>query len=383
MSRHRILIVDDDDDARHMLLIALRSHYETVEAHDGLDALSRLEVLEPDLAIIDIMMPTMDGYQVCQAIRKHPKYSSIPVMFLSAYGSKDNAKKSYAVGGNLFMTKPVDPERVLKNIQFTVDHEKPPIRHKLYSVARLEAMRPEEFEALKRGTKERREAPPQPAPEPAEQARAAQSAPEAAPQPAAKPRPARPMPSAGPREGEGRPRVLVVDDDPETRLMVDLSLRDDYEVTKASNGIEAIERMVEFEPDLLLIDIMMPKMNGYQLLQSIRRNPMFGNTPVVVLSAKSARRDHEYAMKLGATDCLAKPYHVNDLLKTVEKIVTAPAFRVRSKTRTIEQIHAAHFREDKDDLDTIQKETSKERLEQLRDSFKRGGDDPFSGHRLE
>jgi CheY-like chemotaxis protein len=403
MSKHRILIVDDDADARHMLTLALRSHFETVEASDGLDALSRLDILEPDLAIIDIMMATMDGYQLCQAIRKHPKYSNIPVMFLSAYGSKDNAKKSYAVGGNLFMTKPVDPDRVLKNIQFTIEHENPPIRHKRHSMLRLDAMGPEDFEALTRPRavpepepepapprvppRARAEPPPAPPPRPA-----AESAPAAAPagqvdghgdghgHAASHPHPSR---APKPATASSRPRILVVDDDAEARLMVDLSLRDDYEVTKASNGIEAIERMVEFEPDIMLIDIMMPKMNGYQLLQSIRRNPMFATLPVVVLSAKSARRDQEYATKLGATAYLAKPYQLDALQCELRRIVSAPGFRLRPKTRTIGQIHAEHFNEDKLDMDTLQRQTSKERLEALRDSFQKSDEDPFGKGRLD
>jgi len=64
--------------------------------------------------VIDIMMPLMDGYQLCEAVRRHPRFSRMQVLFLSAFASKDNIKRGYAVGANLFMTKPVDPERVLK-----------------------------------------------------------------------------------------------------------------------------------------------------------------------------------------------------------------------------------------------------------------------------
>ena len=89
-----------------------------------------------------------------------------------------------------------------------------------------------------------------------------------------------PTPSALPKADLAR--VLVVDDDGEMLNMLSLALRDSYEVTTASNGMEAIERLVDYTPDLMLIDIMMPKMNGYQLLQSVRRNPYFSHTPVIV-----------------------------------------------------------------------------------------------------
>lgn len=346
MGKYRILIVDDDDDARRILSMALRPRFETVEAGDGLAALSRLEMFEPDLALIDIMMPMMDGYQLCQALRKHPRFSNIPVLFLSAYGSKENAKQSYAVGGNLFIAKPVDPDRVIRNINITIEHEAPQVRAKRYTVEQLEGMEPEPGAAPSLSSPE----PSAPAAEPALGGASKASLGPAAP--------------AG-----AKPRILIVDDDAETRLMIDLTLRDSFEITKAANGMEAVERMVDYEPDIALLDIMMPRMNGYQLLQSIRRNPMFHRMPVIVLSAKSARRDREYAEKLGASAYLAKPYHVDELLRTLDQVMAAPGFFVRAKSRSIEQIHGERIQDEKAQTDDI--------LRKARTSSHDRRDDPF------
>ncbi|MRR30105.1 response regulator, partial [bacterium] len=87
MSRYRILVVDDDEEIRRVLKLTLSTRYEVVEACDGLDALSKLEDYEPDFAIIDIMMPLMDGFQLCEAIRRHKSFKVMQVMFLSAHGS--------------------------------------------------------------------------------------------------------------------------------------------------------------------------------------------------------------------------------------------------------------------------------------------------------
>lgn len=398
MSKYRILVVDDDEDTRRMLAMTLRPKYETVEAVDGLDALSRLDLLEPDLAIVDVMMPMMDGFQLCEAIRKHENYRNIPVIFLSAYGSRDNARKSYEVGGNLFMTKPVDPERVQKNVDFTVEHERPQLRVKRITVEQLEKMTDEEV-AARAKERERRLHPEVEATETGQvftlpsagrdrqrereetttgrrmreettTGRRMAREGEQTPTP-------RPMPS-------GKPRLLIVDDDPETRLMIDLALRDDYEITKAANGMEAIERLVDYEPDLLLLDIMMPKMNGYQLLQSVRRTPVFRTMPVVVLSAKSARRDREYAARLGATDYLAKPYRVEELQATLDRICASPGFRVRRKTRSIQQIHAESMRQEKQQADELQRKGGGgDRFQELRSLLDRTGDDPFGRTRLD
>lgn len=331
MNKYRILIVDDDDDMRRLIGMMLKARYEVVEACDGLDALSKLEIVEPDFAIIDIMMPLMDGYQVCEAIRRHPRFKAIQVLFLSAFGGTENIKKSYAVGANLFMTKPIDPERIVKNIDFTIEHEPPQRQPKRYTIEQIEAL-----ERARDHNQEKREAARESSQRPAREWRPREESIFADdPEPVV-----HAAPSVGIPSGGDRPRLLLVDDDPELIQMLDLALREEYEITTAGNGIEAIERMVDYQPDLMLIDIMMPRMNGYQLLQSIRRNAYFGQMPVIVLSAKSSAKDREYALKLGATQFLGKPFRMEELLGTVRGVVRAPEFKIRPKRMTIFEIRS-------------------------------------------
>jgi CheY-like chemotaxis protein len=384
MGKYRILIVDDDEDARHILSMALCPKYETVEAHDGLDALARLDASEPDMAIIDVMMPIMDGYQLCEAIRRHPNHGKMPVLFLSAYGSKENAKKSYESGGDLFMVKPIAPDRVLKNVDLTIEQAKPEMRVKRHTIEWLASASTNDLVKLvKLGEamgEAKGEAPPPPPQLPARPApggalNARFTAASASPAPA-------PAPASSQAAAGARPRILVVDDDPEARIMIELSLRDQYEIAKASNGMEAIERLVDCEPDLMLVDIMMPKMNGYQLLQSIRRNPLFCEMPVIVLSAKSSPRDRDYAAKLGATAYLAKPYQVEEMLQTLRVITSAVGFRARSKSRSIEQIHRERVLDEKaetDDLLRLGKDIR--RGEPPREPIRYEPNDPFGGRR--
>ena len=350
MAKYRIIIIDDDDDARKMLSMALETRFEVIEACDGLEALSKLETHEPDFAIIDIMMPMMDGYQVCEAIRRHRKFNTMQVLFLSAFGSKENIKKSYAAGANLFLTKPVDPTRVLRNIEFTVQHEPPPLRNKRYTLEQLKAI--EEEETRKRARATEHPQPSEPTPPPPKEKieeEAPEKVPEAIPDPAPIDEEANEnVHPALVDVGVGLPRILAVDDDPEALQILDMALREEFEITTASDGIEAIERIVVYEPDLLLIDIMMPKMNGYQLLQSIRRNLYLRGLPVIVLSAKSTPKDRDYAMRLGATDFLAKPYGVDELTQTLERIVSAPDFQVRPKKSTLFEIRDTAYREKKE-----------------------------------
>ncbi len=262
MSRYRILVVDDDEDLRRVIKLTLSNRYEVVEACDGLDALSKIETYEPDFAIIDIMMPLMDGFQLCEAIRRHKSFKVMQVMFLSGHATKENIKKGYAAGANLFMTKPVDPERLLRNVDFTIQHELPPLRNKQYTIEQIRRMEVGQGAAPAAGPE---------ADEPVATRREQPAPPRTAvpPRVAVPQRPAAP-PVADP--GAAKPRLLIVDDDEEMLQMLNLALRESYEVTAAVDGMEAIQRIVEYEPDLMLLDIMLPKMNGYQLLQSIRRN---------------------------------------------------------------------------------------------------------------
>lgn len=338
MAKYRVMIIDDDEDIRRMLRLALNGRYEVVEACDGLDALSKLERYEPDFAIIDIMMPLMDGYQVCESIRRNENCRSIPVLFLSAYGSKDNIKRGYAAGANLFMTKPIEPLRVLKNIDFTIEHDPPLLRRKTYSLEQLE-----EMERSVGGGPVVEVAPGDPA---QEKPSPGDSAPPPPPELA---RDAKPLSARiDPPVNEIRPRVLIVDDDPEIVKMLDLALRDDFEITSASDGMEAIQRIVEYDPDMMIMDIMMPKMNGYQLLQSIRRNRFFKELPVLVLSAKSTPRDRDYAARLGSDVFMAKPYNLQELNLNMEKIVRNPSFKVKRKRLTIDEIHESAFKAEQD-----------------------------------
>lgn len=413
MSRHRILIVDDDEDVRKVMSTALSTRYEVVQATDGLDALHKLDDYQPDFAIVDAMMPLMDGYQLCEAVRRHDGFKAIPVLFLSAYGSKENIKRGYAAGANLFMTKPIDPLRVLKNVDFTINHEKPSIRNKRYTLKQLRerdaeheksfprsrpaASRPGNGQAQTRpahgshdsavGHSHDRPAQPRPAaPRPDPQPRPAPRRPAPPPppppvsfgpitdhehldfeeeivmRPAAAPGPAAPPPSPPVQEPVAEqplptpypptytrpqrgpvPRIMIVDNDDDTREMMDVTLRSDFEVTTARDGVEAIENIVMYQPDLMVVDIMMPKMNGYQLIQSLRRNVAYKDLPIIVVSGKATPRDQAYVTKLGANAFLPKPFDIDVLKQTVDAYTTAEGFQIGEKRLPINEVIEREF----------------------------------------
>jgi CheY-like chemotaxis protein len=118
-------------------------------------------------------------------------------------------------------------------------------------------------------------------------------------------------------------RVLVVDDQPDIcALLVDVLAAEGYAVTTASNGAEALERLEESLPDLMLLDIRMPVMDGWEVLHQRQQQPAWRALPVVACSA-SYERDLQQAKALGATDYLAKPFDLNVLLDVVSRIAAS------------------------------------------------------------
>ncbi|MGC9522573.1 MAG: response regulator [Anaerolineae bacterium] len=106
MPKAHILVIEDDDDARMMYAIMLRSWgYEVSEATTGREGVKAAMRQVPDLILLDIMMPDMDGYAVCQELRGDPRFHRVPILFLTALDGMDDRVKAYTIGGDDFITK--------------------------------------------------------------------------------------------------------------------------------------------------------------------------------------------------------------------------------------------------------------------------------------
>ncbi|HEX6926369.1 MAG TPA: response regulator [Longimicrobiaceae bacterium] len=126
-------------------------------------------------------------------------------------------------------------------------------------------------------------------------------------------------------ENEATPterHILVVDDEPHIGRIIQMKLeRGPYRVSLASDGRRALEVLRSDEPvDLVLLDIMMPYVSGFDVLQEIRSYPHRENTPVIMLTAKGQVTDRTRAYELGATDFLTKPFSPNKLLGRIDEL---------------------------------------------------------------
>jgi CheY-like chemotaxis protein len=108
----RILVVDDDDVERAILRKLLKRWFqaEITEAENGEQALQKLEAVEPDLIILDVMMPVMDGLQVLTTLRADPRRQSLPVVVITASGEKDHVLKMVKLGVTDYLLKPIEQD---------------------------------------------------------------------------------------------------------------------------------------------------------------------------------------------------------------------------------------------------------------------------------
>jgi DNA-binding response OmpR family regulator len=117
-------------------------------------------------------------------------------------------------------------------------------------------------------------------------------------------------------------RILVVDDDPDILQFVRLNLElDGFVVELAGGGREALEKAAEAPPDLMLLDVMMPEIDGLTVLRRLRSDPTTANIPVIVLTARSLAEDRVKGLDLGADDYITKPFDLEELIARVRTVL--------------------------------------------------------------
>ena len=119
--------------------------------------------------------------------------------------------------------------------------------------------------------------------------------------------------------GTGRVKVLVIDDSNTIRRSAEMFLRQaGYEVILAEDGFDALAKISDHEPQVIFVDIMMPRLDGYQTCALIKQNPVLKSTPVIMLSSKDGLFDRVRGRLVGSDQYLTKPFTKEGLLKAVE-----------------------------------------------------------------
>lgn len=118
------------------------------------------------------------------------------------------------------------------------------------------------------------------------------------------------------------PRIMVVDDSVTVRRVTEKFLSNQgYNVQTANDGMDALEQIAEFRPDAMLLDIEMPRMDGFELLGQLRRDPLWQALPIIMISSRTAHKHRDHAASLGATGFLGKPYQNEVLLDAIRTVL--------------------------------------------------------------
>jgi CheY-like chemotaxis protein len=263
--RLRQLLVVEDDPAEQMSIAELigDEDVEITAATTGADALARLKERAFDCVVLDLRLPDISGFDLLTEIQQDPKLRDTPIVVFTGRELTDAEEGELRKKAKSIVLKGVrSPERLLDETALFL--------HRV--IADMPPTKQQMIENLHQ--------------------------------------------SDEPLEGR---KVLVVDDDIRNIFALNSLLeRHDMQVVSATNGQDAID-LVEDTPDLslVLMDIMMPEMDGYETMRRIRANPKFRYLPIIALTAKAMKGDREKCLEAGASDYVAKPVNTDQLLSLV------------------------------------------------------------------
>ena len=253
-----LLLVDDNESALIQMKDILEERgYQVLIAHDGSEALAIIENKTPDGMILDLMMPGIDGFQVLKSIREKEQTSHLPVLILTAkHITKEELK--FLKSNNvreLIQKGDVNPDELLG------------------AVANMLFPKTEELKTLQ--------------PEP--------------------------------QAIEGKPVVLIVEDNPDNMLSAKAILSDGFTVLEATDGIEGVKMAQKFKPNLILMDIALPKMDGIEAFKIIRNNPELHQIKVIALTASAMTQDREIELAHGFDAFIPKPIDEQEFFNTINR----------------------------------------------------------------
>jgi DNA-binding response OmpR family regulator len=113
-------------------------------------------------------------------------------------------------------------------------------------------------------------------------------------------------------------KILAVDDNPDNTAIVEELFQENYDLRTAATGDEALKIALDFQPDIILLDIMMPGMDGYEVCQRLREYPSLADAKIIMVTAKGALEDRVKGYEVGANDFITKPFTEENILESVE-----------------------------------------------------------------
>jgi two-component system cell cycle response regulator len=264
----RVLVVDDILSNVKLLEAKLSAEYfEVVSAFNGLECLAKIDEALPDIVLLDVMMPGMDGFEVCRRIKGNPKTAHIPVVMVTALDQPTDRVAGLEAGADDFLTKPVDDAALFARVRSLV-------RLKMMT----DELRMRETTGQSMGLVD----------------------------------PALTLVDANPTG-----RILVIEDRPESVAWFSSALAPDHRVSSVETFEEALVRVRGGDFDLIIVSLGMRGFDGLRLCSQLRSLPEGRNVPILVVVSDADRRKLAQALEMGVNDYLTRPVDKNELVARV------------------------------------------------------------------
>ena len=260
MIKKKVLIVDDIASNIHMLSLMLKENYSIVAAKTGEKAIElATKNPMPDIILLDLLMPGLDGYEVCRILKENQQTKNIPIIFVSSLNDIHEQEKALSIGGSDYLVKPVTKDILLNKLETQ-------IKLSLYN---------SEITTMCKGNL--------------------------------------------PMKNNKISKILIVDDAPQNIQIAVEILKDKYTVSVATSGEKALSLLEEgLHPDLILLDIVMPDMDGFAVCKTLKSNPKYCNIPIIFLTILENEFDMVKGLELGAVDYVTKPFEPKVLKARVD-----------------------------------------------------------------
>jgi two-component system cell cycle response regulator len=290
----KIMIVDDEP--LNIKLLAARLNqgkYDIITTYSGEEALEKVFEFLPDLILLDIMMPGLDGYEVARRLKGDPRTSDIPIIMITTLDDADDKHKALEVGADEFLNKPVDPAELQIRVQ---------------SLLRLKEYR----EQLTGRTESKKAFTPASFDEPLTE------------------------------QAGGLPVVLLVEDDKKDAKLLKTYLHDgSYHVRITPNGEDALFLCGQGNVDVVLLDLVLPGLDGFEVCQQLKENKDSRNIQVVIITSLQDLDSRIKGIELGADEFLAKPINKQEIRARVNALLKKKAYLDRLSARVETALHAA------------------------------------------
>ena len=283
LTGRRVLVVEDQPINQQVLqeLLEQVGAHVTVAA-DGREAVVAVTRAEGryDVVLMDLQMPAMDGYEATLLLRRVWPAEQLPIIALTAHARREERERCLNVGMNDHLVKPVNPDRLYACLMQWV---RPDISQK--------------------------------PPSPGERCLDT-------------PDPAKPMFDPEIRSsGTAKRKILIVDDEPSGIALLKGMLPKQYQYLGATDGLTALELARKHHPDLILLDVGMPGMDGYEVCHALKENPATEPIPVIFLMSLTGTEDLEKGFTVGAVDYITKPFRALELSTRVNTHLQLQATR--------------------------------------------------------